>query len=107
MIYRMLKFYNLTSKKIIRIIVRWLQPGAERFYCYNGRLLYVSPNKKSDTQRYYCNFCLKPAKRSEQHDRYACMNCNLWLENLCLDQKCLFCYNKTPLTPAECRDLRD
>lgn len=102
MFRRTRRFRSLISKRIIRNIIRWLQPGAERFYCHNGKLLCVSPGRK-----YYCNFCLGPAKRSEQHDRYACLNCNRWLEDLCIDPQCSLCYTQIVATPAECQDLQD
>lgn len=101
MFRRIQRLRHLLSKRMIRSIIRWLQPGAERFYCHNGKLLCVS----GGAQKYYCNICLGPAKRSEQCDRYACLNCDCWLENLCRDSQCSFCRDQSS-TPKSCSDFQ-
>lgn len=82
----MITFHIKFWRKIKKTIIEYLQPGASRFYCYNGKLLVVSPGRN-----YYCNICLSKATYIETHDAYKCTNCNLWLEESCKDQDCNYC----------------
>jgi hypothetical protein len=86
--------------KIIKRVIRALQPGAERFYSANGKLLVVSPGRY-----YHCNICLSKAVRSEIFDAFACLKCNDWLEDKCSDRDCNLCGKDRPTLPSECEDL--
>lgn len=91
--------YKLT-KKLVRNIIHVLQPGAEDFYCFNDKLLMIK------NKNYYCNYCLIKAVRSDQYDRYACLNCNQWLEDSCGDKNCWqkSCNQEIPL-PNQCQEF--
>lgn len=86
-------FLYAAKRKFTRKVIAWLQPGAERFYCKNGKLLVIGPPGKE----YRCNHCFSVAER-DTCDRYACMNCNVWLERSCPDEDCHYCKDVT-LTP--------
>lgn len=97
------KVFNIIRrlrKKSIEWIIRFLQPGAEKFSCPNGKLLCVL-----DSHKYYCNLCLRQAKRSDDWDCYCCLQCNIWLEDNCKDEHCNICIQKiNKPKPMHCLD---
>lgn len=45
-----------------------------------------------------CRHCNGPTRLSEIHDAYACIACNVWLEERCTDAGCTFCKHR-PVHP--------
>jgi len=48
----------------------------------------------------FCLRCGQEAKHNEHYDSYYCVNCNIWLEERCVDPLCSLC-KRRPIRPIK------